>query len=962
MRRGFSLLELAMVVAVSGLMLGYMLQAGTISNNKECYVSTKVQLQAIRNAIDIFARKNDRLPMPAARNVGIESTTYGREASGADIDTVGTASWGALPFQTLGMPSTFAGDCWGNKFTYVVTTALTTDNTSGGFKDSTVIGTLTQKTTTTVNFSTTTAYAVISHGEDGLGAVKLNYSAANPSHGWCAGVDLKHLNCLATSADVGAGVFNNGKDAGTAYFDDLIAASGKPQIIEEASGSNIYCWGDSTYGQIGDSTNDDRAAPVPITLPTGVDYFVSLSVGAYHNCAMGNDGNAYCWGAGNDGRLGTGNTTSQNKPTLVTGGHSFKSIKAGGGETFGITTAGANYAWGYNDPGQLATGNITSYSVPTSLHASSPVFTRFYLSGNTNCGLTADNTPYCWGNDYHYTLGDDAIRQSYSLPQLVAGGHKFIKMAIGVVACGLKANGEAWCWGNGGSGTVGDGMSAVTYTPVQVSTAERFVDITAGEDHICALKADGKEYCWGFGGYGQNGWAHNWSAGVPVAVEMTGLTFNSISAANHHSCATATDGKAYCWGLNRAGAYQLGNGTTSDTNVPSQVTGSGTGDLMFNKIGSGIDHVCAMVNKTPPAAWGWNGYGQVGDGTTTTRTNPPVYMTLPTGVKYFKKVTGFWSNKCGIGSDDKVYCTGKNDKLVLGNASAPSQAETFYPVTMPAASPTAKDIALTDQGACMIGGDDKLYCWGHGCVGLGDGGIDTVTPTLVSVPSTTVTKLNLYSYGGTVIGTDGKIYTWGCSAPNNTPYEFPLPAGRTAAKMAQRGHNPTITICMIGDDDLVYCTGSSDGETAIGDGSTSGSTSTFVAVPLPGGVTATKVSTGDNGGGWAFSCALGSDKQIYCWGRSDKGMTTNLTHQYTPLPVALPTGVTGWNDVDVGTQLVIGVGDNGVTYFWGSLWTTDNWAPGYIGTWTPTPLYLPVGADNWKQGSVSAMGMVGLVE
>lgn len=241
-RRGFSLIELAMVLGISGLMVGFVLQSKQEGASFDCSLSTKTQLRDINGAIERFARNNSRLPLPAARNIGVEAVTYGREASGAAIDTAGTTSWGALPFQALGLAPSYASDCWGNKFTYVVTTALTTSALTGGYLDFSVTGSISVRKDASTNISTTNAYAVISHGEDGLGAVKSNYAGAGK--GWCGGAaNLKSMNCLATSATLANATTNNGKDAGANYFDDLIVTSGRPLLIVNGACNNSAALG-----------------------------------------------------------------------------------------------------------------------------------------------------------------------------------------------------------------------------------------------------------------------------------------------------------------------------------------------------------------------------------------------------------------------------------------------------------------------------------------------------------------------------------------------------------------------------------------------------------------------------------------------------------------------------------------------------------------------------------------------
>jgi type II secretory pathway pseudopilin PulG len=223
-RFAFSLIEMAMVIGISGLILGFILSANqSTESSSECHTSTRQQLVTIHAAIDRFAQQNNRLPLPARRDLGIEDIKYGHEVAAGALPEAGTSTWGALPFQALGLAPSYGADCWGNKFTYVVTTALTTDTASGGYLDPAVNGAITLKSSTANSINGNTAYAAISDGEDELGGVKANGTTAN----WCTNGGLNSINCSATASTVADAVFNDGKNAGVNYFDDLIVYSGK---------------------------------------------------------------------------------------------------------------------------------------------------------------------------------------------------------------------------------------------------------------------------------------------------------------------------------------------------------------------------------------------------------------------------------------------------------------------------------------------------------------------------------------------------------------------------------------------------------------------------------------------------------------------------------------------------------------------------------------------------------------
>jgi len=123
-------------------------------------------------------------------------------------------------------------------------------------------------------------------------------------------------------------------------------------------GGAAYCWGSNQYGQLGTGTPADfSATPVVVS---GGHTFVSLSSGTAHSCALTSAGEAWCWGAGGDGRLGDGSGTSgsysSSSPLPAAGGLIFAVLSAGGGITCGVTTSGTTYCWGANDYGQLGIG------------------------------------------------------------------------------------------------------------------------------------------------------------------------------------------------------------------------------------------------------------------------------------------------------------------------------------------------------------------------------------------------------------------------------------------------------------------------------------------------------------------------------------------------------------------------------------------------------------------------------
>ena len=338
------------------------------------------------------------------------------------------------------------------------------------------------------------------------------------------------------------------------------------------STGQAYCWGEGTFGQLGNNTIISSTTP---SLVSGGHTFSSISAGSRHTCALTTAGTAYCWGDDFRGQLGNGAINSTTTPSPVSGGHTFSSISAAREHTCAVTTAGAAYCWGFDEFGQLGDDTLTatgSTSTTPSLVSGGHTFSGISAGQSQTCGLNFVGKAYCWGRDNAGQLGDNALTTGSTTPSPVDGGYSFSSISAGGLhSCGVTTAGTAYCWGFDASGQLGNGaLTGIFVAPSAVDGGHTFSSIEAGADHNCALTTNGQAYCWGADADGQLGDASTTTGATAPSAVASGYTYSSLTAGSLHGCGVTTAGTAYCWGADASG--QLGDGTTTTgATAPSAV-------------------------------------------------------------------------------------------------------------------------------------------------------------------------------------------------------------------------------------------------------------------------------------------------------------------------------------------------------------------------------------------------------
>jgi alpha-tubulin suppressor-like RCC1 family protein len=317
------------------------------------------------------------------------------------------------------------------------------------------------------------------------------------------------------------------------------------------------------------------------------------------------------------------------------------------------------------------------------------------------------------------------------------------------------ASTELYSWGNNVDGQLGNGTTTNSSTPLKVSlpAGVTATAAAAGGDHSLAVGSDGKLYAWGVNSNGELGDGTTTASSTPVVVSLPGgVTATAVAAGAAHSVALGSDGHVYDWGYNGFG--QLGNGTTTDSSTPIQVTLPGGVSPIAVAAGQYMTETLASNGNV--YAWGDGAMGELGNGKVTNQKSP--IQVNVAGVSAIA-AGGYHSLVISAGS---VFAYGYGGLGQLGDGAL-TNASTRVKVNLPTGvTPVAVSAGLYHSMA--IGNNGKLYAWGNNATGeLGNGTlVNTSTPALVSMPAgVTPTSITDAADSSYAIGSDGNLYAWG---------------------------------------------------------------------------------------------------------------------------------------------------------------------------------------------------------
>jgi cysteine-rich repeat protein len=702
-------------------------------------------------------------------------------------------------------------------------------------------------------------------------------------------------------------------------------AAGDSHTCALLEGGTVRCWGVGADGRLGygntSSIGDDETPASAGDVVIG-GTVTQITAGAKHTCALLSTGAVRCWGAGADGRLGYGTTTTIGDTETpasagdVNVGGAITQIVAGNAHTCAVLATGKVRCWGAGADGRLGYGNTTTIGDTESPASAGDVslggaVVQLAAGERHTCAVLATADVKCWGagadgrlgHGNTLSIGDDEVPSTVGT---VSIGEPVARIAAGARhTCALLTGGEVRCWGTGIDGRLGTksdttvGDDELPSTGLRVKTGNTATAITAGPDHTCVLTISGDVVCWGSGAGGKLGYAAIANVGDDEDPSSAGSVFvmgavMQVSAGEFFTCVIGDAGQVRCWGANTSG--ELGYGHTQNLGDDEPVALIGDVDVggPVIQVAAGSAHACALLATRTVRCWGSGNAGRLGYGNQTSIGDdeaPATAGDVDVGGPV-KQIAAGSFHSCALLETGAVRCWGTafSGQLGYGNTNNIGDDETPASAGDVDVGGTVIQISAGGSHTCALLDTGNVRCWGfggnqfggdgrlgYGTIGtIGDdetpasaGDVPVGGPVAEIVANTQHTCARLVS---------GSVRCWGHPLEGRIGYgnnlvigddETPasvgdVDIGGVAIQISGGAHNS----CALLDTGNVRCWGSAASgrlgfaiNKNIGDNETPAS-----AGDTPIGGIVTQVDTGNT-----HSCARLANGRLRCWGFNGSG-------------------------------------------------------------------------------------------
>ena len=552
-----------------------------------------------------------------------------------------------------------------------------------------------------------------------------------------------------------------------------VAAGSYTSCVLKSGG--VQCWGGNSNGQLGNKTTVDSATPVSVHTSssdsTPLSGVSKIAAGHDHICALMASGVLKCWGYNGYSQLGRGSmTVNETTPDNVSvSGVSFgEDTTAPTFSAAAVNSAGTQVIVGFSEvlsasapsAGDFSLGVNGASRTPTALTiAGSTVVLTTSPAITAGQTVTFSYTDPTAGNDAN-AIQDSSGNDASSIATSSVSNH-VITSNLSLhesQTCAVTSLGGVKCWGSVGltDRPLGDGTSASgSRTLVDVVTApgqplSNVVEVSVGNQFACALTSDGGVKCWGSNALRQlgDGTTVNRLSAVDVrnsdGTPLSGAV--AIASSFYGACALMVNGGVKCWGENGFG--QLGNGTTTDSATPVDVVTSSTDTSALRGVtaisGSATQTTCALMFSGGVKCWGVNDGGQLGAGTTDTYSTAPVDVLAASGsttpMSGAVSVTSGGLHTCALISNGSVKCWGTNTYGQIGDGTVLTRS---YPVTPTGLTSGVSAVTAGNHFTCALKTGGSVVCWGRNNYGqLGNGTrTNSATPVDVRTSSSVASQL-----------------------------------------------------------------------------------------------------------------------------------------------------------------------------------------------------------------------------
>ena len=579
--------------------------------------------------------------------------------------------------------------------------------------------------------------------------------------------------------------------------------------------------------------------------------------------------------------------------------------------------------------------------------------TEVDLGSVHSSAITSEGRIFTWGANFFGQLGNGTFVDELSPTNVTSNfslntGEIITKISLGLShSSAITSEGRVFTWGRNYEGQLGDGTVMDRNTPTQINFSdllegETITEVALGNVHSTAITSEGRVFTWGTNSNGQLGNGTVVDELYPIEITSnfslnTGETITEVDLGNNYSLAITSEGRIFAWGSNGVG--QLGDGTTTDRYTPTEITDnfSLNTEETITEFNLGESHSSAITSEGRIFTWGWNDYGRLGDGTTTNRYTPT-------------EITG---------------------NFILNDGE------------------TITDVSLGYGHSAAITSEGRVFTWGINAYGmLGDGTITKrYTPTEITNnfslnTEEIITGISLGRYHSAALTSEGRIFTFGRNyegqlgngttsgeEPNPIPTEIisidigaPLPViSLTGASTVYVEYNDTyiergatftdsynvagdaivagdrVDTSVLGSYTITYNATDSEGNIA------NEVTRTVIVrdtsnIILNIGETIIKVSLGES-----HSLALTSENRVFAWGDDDYwqlgfGSTAGLNQN--PIPTEI-TNNFSLNPGEKITEISLGGNHSSALTSEGRIFTWGLNSNGQLGDGTTTSRYTP---------------------